>query len=102
MKIRVTGDAAVVLESSEDLKSFTVEVPAGLDPTRLAAALAPVGAFEGPDHLWVTEEWLIAASGRARDAAWLEDFRKMLQFAASRGWLRESPTAIRAHLVRAH
>jgi hypothetical protein len=32
--------------------------------------------------------------------AWSEDFRKMIDYAASKGWVDENVTRVRAHLER--
>ena len=67
----------------------------------LSAVAASLGARPPApdDHVWVGVDWVRGqATGRV-PPAWEDDFTKMLDFAATKGWLDEGGEAIRAHVV---
>ncbi len=49
------------------------------------------------DHVYVRPEEIRRLAGDRADAAWLEEFERMVSFAKSKGWVREDG-AIRAHV----
>lgn len=62
-----------------------------------AAAMGSAGdAADEPDHVWVSIEWLIGAGGG--DDAWRTQFDAMVGFAASKGWINDEGTHLKAHL----
>ena len=97
MLIRVTR-AATTLEAAADLKRFKLVVEDGLAGPALAAALGEAGRLEG-EHVWVSPDWLRAASGLAADPDWTAGFAQMVGFAAKQGWVNDAG-AIRAHIER--
>jgi hypothetical protein len=68
----------------------------GLAGPVLAIVLGAMGRLEG-EHVWVSPDWLHAASGLAADPDWAAGFGKMVEFAAKQGWVKEAG-AIRAHI----
>ena len=97
MLIRI-ANAAATLEAPEDLKRFKLVVSGGLEGADLQQALGTAGRLEG-EHVWVAPAWLTQASGLGTDPAWLEEFGRMLGFAAKHGWVNEAGE-IRAHIER--
>lgn len=47
---------------------------------------------------WVRQDWIVSQSGLAASAEWRSGFDKMVAFAASKGWIRDSDKAVRAHI----
>jgi hypothetical protein len=61
----------------------------------LPAVLAP----EGDTYVWVEDAWLRRELAGARLAPeWEPQYEKMVHYARSKGWVREGPLAIRAHI----
>lgn len=59
--------------------------------------------MDGCDHVWVAESWLREElTGLQPVPDWLEKYEAMLMYAKSKGWTRESPLAIRAHVMPQH
>ncbi|VTU46476.1 hypothetical protein SRS16P3_00188 (plasmid) [Variovorax sp. SRS16] len=57
-------------------------------------------AQEGEQHVWVDESWLRRELARASPVPdWEQKYESMLAYARSKGWVRERPLAIRAHIV---
>lgn len=99
MQIRARQGAAPVLEEADDFRRFHVLAEFGDDATeQLRGALGEAAELEG-DAAWVSEAWIRAASDRADSPEWQDGLRRMVAFAQSRGWWREAPSAIRAHVV---
>ncbi len=97
MLIRIANGTAA-LEAPEDLKRFKLVVSGGLEGAGLQQALGAAGRLEG-EHVWVSPTWLADASGRGTDAGWLEEFGRMVGFAAKQGWVNDAGE-IRAHIER--
>ncbi|MEU9880921.1 hypothetical protein [Streptomyces phaeochromogenes] len=83
----------------DDLGRFSVVVAGDASEEELERALTPLARLESRTHAWVYIERLRAACGRDDDAAWSQAFEAMVGFAASKGWVDETGTALRAHLV---
>lgn len=50
------------------------------------------------EHVWLTREEIERlAGGRSQEPTWREQFERMLEYAASKGWVNESG-AIRVHV----
>jgi hypothetical protein len=100
IEIDLTGPTAVIaLAEPEDCQRFHVAARGG-DPAALEAALAvnAVGRLlPTGDALIDTAAVRRMAAGRV-PAAWENDFTAMLRYAASKGWLDDSGTAIQAHI----
>ena len=90
----------VDVHEADDLRSFSVRHDGRGDITSVEQALAPLGTVDASGHAWIDVELLRAASGKADDAVWSAEFDGMVAYAASKGWLDESGTALRAHLER--
>ncbi|AXB42263.1 hypothetical protein [Amycolatopsis albispora] len=92
------------LAEPDDCTRFHVEVSANLGEDRLRGLLAEHGLGrldDGGDHIYVATDALRArADGRTEDD-WTTRFDGMLSYAASKGWLDESGTHVRAHIERA-
>lgn len=99
MQVRIAPGVAPVLEEQADFRAFRVVAAMAPDHAALRAALGAAGVAEGDAHAWIAESWLRAASGLAESPEWLRGFRAMLDYAQARGWWRDGPSAIRAHVV---
>lgn len=99
MEVHLSPGSLPRLEQVEDLRRFSLVVAgdAALLP-RLAEEQQGRIEFAGEEHAWVSTAWLIGAAGRV-SPEWRQGFDAMLAFAASKGWVREEPPAIRAHVV---
>jgi hypothetical protein len=89
---------AVVLRDEDDLTRFTVRLRKGLSPDLLASSLAASGAgrVDG-DEVAVNVDWLRRQTA-SRPVQWQGDFERMLDYAASKGWLDAARTAVTAHV----
>ena len=96
MQVVVDGSGTVTLADAGNFKSFSVHAAPGVDLTR---ALRGVAELEGAGHAWVREAWLLEQLGRQAPAAdWQAGFAAMAAYARKKGWMREEPAAIRAHV----
>jgi hypothetical protein len=82
----------------DDLKRFSVRAADQSDPNALSQTLAPLGHFDADNNAWIDIAALRTASGRSDDPGWTTQYDAMVAYAASKGWVNESGTAIRAHL----
>jgi hypothetical protein len=55
------------------------------------------GFLANPDHAWISQDWLFA-QGLPADAAWVLGFRKMMDYARTKGWMHPTFTAVRVHI----
>ncbi len=103
MFIRVAAGAAPELVEPEDCKKFHVEA-AGMAEGSLPEVLAGLGDWAdggAEGHVWIVADAVRAAAAPQVSAEWAADFDGMVGYAASKGWLNEAGTAIRAHVVYA-
>jgi hypothetical protein len=87
------------VQQADDLKRFSVVVVGDASEEELERALTPLARLESRASAWVSIERLRVACRRDDDAAWSRAFDEMVQYAASKGWVDETGTALRAHLV---
>ena len=103
MIVAVT-DATVELREPADLRRFHVEAADGVDVTEVLAAAgagAPAAGEADGGAVYVAVDWLRSAAAEHGVAAdWPDQFAAMLDFAASKGWLRADGSAVRAHVER--
>lgn len=92
MIIHVDASNPPSLGDAENFRAFKVECAS--DRNDCTDAFAEVGRLDG-DHLWVDPAWL-CSHGR-RDADWAAGLQKMIDYAASAGWVDQAG-AIRAHI----
>lgn len=100
MQVLVNPDFHVALVDAGNFKAFDIRVEGDSDPARLTKALHGIAELEGEQHAWVDESWLLEQLARHAPAHdWREAFDAMTTYARTKGWVRDNPTAIRAHLV---
>lgn len=100
MEVHLAPGQPARLSEVEDLRRFSVIVAASQDAVAaLAEAVRDIIDFQGTDHAWVSVDWLIEASGRSDSAEWQAGFKAMTDYAASKGWTRSDPAALRGHVV---
>jgi hypothetical protein len=90
--------AVVALGGEDDLKRFSVRVPAGCSAELIASSLisAGVGRLDG-DEAAINVDWL-RQNTEARSQQWQTDFERMLAYAASKGWMDPASTVVIAHI----
>lgn len=77
--------------------SFKV-VSSTLDDGAVGRAMGPAGSAAGDAHVWVNVDWIRQQAGDRATADWSAEFAGMLDYAASKAWMNETRTAIRAHI----
>ena len=99
MIIRLANDAKPQLDEADDCKKFHVEAVAG-SAAALADNLGAAGSSDGAgeDHVWIDIAWVRAAASGRVATGWASEFDGMIGYAASKGWLNEAKSAIRAHV----
>ena len=98
MLVKVTAEGRVLLDAPEDFRRFAVSI----DPIAAARgldreALAGIGRQDGPEHIWISPETVCRLAAPADPASWAEGFRRMLAYAAERGWV-SADGELRAHI----
>lgn len=88
------------LREADDFKSFSVEVPDGLEVDEHLVTQDGAVSFASADQAWVDQTWLREAGGFLPDSASGQSFEKMLAFAAEHGWLDPENGKIAAHVER--
>jgi hypothetical protein len=102
MVILVDDEHRVSLQAGNEFRAFELQAPAGTSHERLASALDGVAVLEGDGFAWVLEAWLIDRLLLEPPAPdWRVSLDSMVRFAESKGWVRNDPRRIRAHVVQA-
>jgi hypothetical protein len=100
VKVAMTdsGDPTGELCEASDLKRFSVRVGAGCHAEAVANWLAEADAGRpvGED-VAINVRWLRQRTAE-HPAEWQEGFQKMLDYAATRGWMDEARTVVMAHV----
>ena len=67
------------------------------DNQAVGAAMGPAGyAADDAGHVWVSSSWIRQTV--AGDGDWAAGFDAMVEFAASKGWMNDERTHIKAHV----
>jgi len=88
------------VRDADDLKRLSVEVVGEADDEEIDRTAAPLVRLQSPEHAWVSVRELRTACAREGDPAWVREFDAMVAFAASKGWIDDTGTQLRAHVVR--
>jgi hypothetical protein len=96
MYIRVTG-AGVSLEEPEDTRKFSVSVTAPPEDLDRALRASGWGMTDGTEALIDVEMVRRAVRGRVA-ASWDDDFKIMINYARSHGWLSPDERFVRSHV----
>ncbi|MFT7600226.1 MAG: hypothetical protein ACI8TP_003167 [Acidimicrobiales bacterium] len=94
--IIIAADGSATLNKPAEFTAFDVraaDAPAALAALGDEASVAPEA-----DHVFVTVAAVRRLAGDAADAEWEAGFAKMLDFAASKGWMNDTSTSIKAHI----
>lgn len=96
MVVVVAGDV-VRLDEPANLEAFKVVVEKGTE-FQVMQALAQIGRMADRDTAWIRADAVrIMAAGRvAQD--WTEQFQGVLAYAATKGWLSDDGSEVRAHI----
>jgi hypothetical protein len=100
VEVNLTADPAdVALRDPDDLGSLKVVVrDAGAGPAALYAALEGIGWLDGRGNaMLLTTALKDMAGGLAQDVDWVRSFDRMVEYAATRGWVALGGTALQAH-----
>ncbi len=99
MLIRIGRDHAPHLEEPDNFRGFKLVIEAERAALpQLKAGFAPAGRLESEEIAWVTEAWLRAQSPQRDDPSWQDGFRKMMDYARTKGWIDPQDGSIRAHV----
>lgn len=93
LEIRVSSRIPhITVSDIDDLRKLAVVVTN-------RSSLVHIGAFGTVDghHVWLDIEGLRVA-GRPTDQEWDTNFRSMIAYAASKGWIDSTGTHVRAHI----
>lgn len=96
MHVELHPNGRLRLASPRDMKRLSARCQPGTEPL-LAQLLGAQGEVTGEGHVWLTPALLSNLAGPVADAAWHEGFRRMLDYAANKGWL-DNKGRVRAHL----
>ncbi|MGW7540467.1 hypothetical protein ACWGKQ_05045 [Streptomyces sp. NPDC054770] len=89
------------VRDADDLRRLSVEVAGEAPDEEIDRIAAPLVRMQSPTHAWVSAQELRAACAREGDQAWAREFDAMVAFAVSKGWVDDTGTRLRAHVVRA-
>jgi len=92
MIIKIEASQPAKLEDADNFRAF--KLVCASQRADSVDALAQVGRLDG-EHVWVDPQW-IKSNAPAGDE-WQAGFRKMVDYAASAGWVDEAGN-IRAHI----
>lgn len=94
MQILIDESGSPRLVAPEVFNEFAVHLHRR--PTIWPMELVP----EGDQHVWVDEAWLRKELAGAKPVPdWEEKLNGMLTYARHKGWTRENPPSVRAHIA---
>jgi hypothetical protein len=99
MIVEVRIDGSVALLEAQNTRDFKLVASQRLTEEDLIQALARV-ADVASGHAWVFQHWIREKSPLAASADWQNSFSKMLDYARSKNWLRDTDGAIRVHIEK--
>lgn len=85
------------LTEADDFGSLCIELNPRQRIDLMAVPKSVIAELDG-SHAWVLEFWLRARIAEQSGNGWQGRYDDMLNFARGRGWLREAPLRIRAHI----
>ncbi|MFC7049896.1 hypothetical protein [Emcibacter nanhaiensis] len=95
----IVSDSGVILEEADRFDGF--KIVSGLEIEEVEGKLAgSVGYADGQDNFFIRREWIVSQAPAAGQAGWQQNFEKMINYAASHGWVDSETGAIRAHVER--
>jgi len=96
MRIVIPGVGPAWLDAAEDFGRFSIALDA-IHRDSVESVLGGIGELADGDHVWIRPDAVRILSPLADKPDWETDFRKMLAFAGSRGWLGPAGE-VRAHI----
>lgn len=102
MYFRITADSAELVDP-QDVTGFYATCPSTLGHDDLSASIhrADLGELLPDDsHLMVPTDTIRRMAAGRVGPSWPDDFRKMIEYAASKGWTDDDGTRVRAHVER--
>jgi hypothetical protein len=93
-----SGTLSGELCEAADLKRFSVHVGADCPDELVTNWLAASGAgHRAGDDVAISVQWLRQRTAE-RPAEWQDGFQKMLDYAATKGWMDDARTVVTAHV----
>ena len=68
------------------------------DESLVAAAVEDLAIPGDDSHVWVSIEWVIANTPEGISDEWEKSFLGMVEYAASKGWVNQPGTHLKAHI----
>lgn len=97
MIVRLSRDAPPELADLDRLDRLHAESPGPLDEM----TSGPLCRFDADgEHVWLDVAAARAAGAERTDDEWVAGFDGMIAFAASKGWIDDAGTHVRAHVER--
>jgi hypothetical protein len=99
---RITEDGTELVDP-QDVTSFSVVCPATFDHDDLTESVRRAGLGEllpDDDHLMVPVDTIRRFAAGHVGPEWTDDLAGMVAYAASKGWVDEDGTRVRAHVER--
>lgn len=98
MLISVSG-SGVLLDEADRFDGF--KIVSDLNDEEIERKLQESAGYrDGRGHFCIKREWIVAQAPASNQGSWQMSFGKMMDFAATRGWIDTVTGAIRAHVER--
>ncbi|SLN42049.1 hypothetical protein [Oceanibacterium hippocampi] len=102
MIVRINTALKPSLEDGDNFRAFKVVTDtAEIDVERLNVLLGPAIVFETAEQAWIEVEALKRWASRSGDSDWIASLDGMVAYARTRGWVREMPLRLAAHVEHA-
>ncbi|MDH3752275.1 MAG: hypothetical protein OEU32_00280 [Acidimicrobiia bacterium] len=98
MHIIIGADGSVTLDQPADFTAFDIRAVESTQAAVLDALGDRGAAAPERDHIFVTVAAVRDLAGGAVDSAWEAGFEAMMGYAASKGWLDDAGSSIKAHI----
>ena len=93
----IVSDNDVVLEEADRFDGF--KILSGLNSEGIEKKLTEsVGYGDGQGNFFIRREWIVSQAPSSDQTDWQSNFEKMINYAASHGWVDSETGAIRAHV----
>lgn len=97
MIIQVDLEHGATVVAPEELTAFHA-VSTTTDSSAVGPAMGDAGDDAGEGHVWVSADWIRSQVADEVSGDWRSSFDGMIAYAASKGWMNEAGTHIKAHI----
>jgi hypothetical protein len=96
--IKISADENVArIHEAETLTAFEIRTTE-LNASN-AASIIGNGAYVGDEeHVWVPINWILNNAVEQASEKWNTEFRDMVDYAKTKGWVNEEATHLQAHI----